>query len=97
MKKFILLIVVIFLNIFAYSQNNVAGEYYVRGAGPEIASGFLLKPDSTFQFFFSYGALDREGEGKYSIHNNKVVFNSRLQPTTEFDLIKNKIVSNDST
>lgn len=97
LKKIILLIVVSHFNIFTYSQNAVAGEYYLLGAGPEVASGFLLKPDSTFQFFFSYGALDREGEGKYSIHNNKVFFNSRPKPATEFELIKNKIVSNDST
>lgn len=57
----------------------------------------MLKPDSTFQFFFSYGALDREGEDKYSFHNNKVVFNSRPKPSAEFELIKNKSVSNDST
>ncbi len=97
MKKLILLIFIIHLNIFTYSQNGVAGEYSLRGAGPEIASGFLLKLDSTFQFFFSYGALDREGEGRYSIRNNKVVFNSRPKPPTEFELIKNKIVDNDST
>ena len=97
MKNFILLIVLLQLNTSTYSQNSVSGEYYLRGAGPEIASGFMLKPDSTFQFFFSYGALDREGEGKYSLDNNHVIFNSRPKPSTEFELIKNKIVSSDST
>ena len=97
MKRFILVIIIAHLNNFTYSQNNVAGEYYLRGAGPEIAYGFLLKPDSTFQFFFSYGALDREGSGRYSIHNNQVVFNSRPKPSAPFRLIKNKMVANDST
>ena len=39
-----------------------AEEYYLTGVR-EMASGFLVKPDNTFQFFFAYGALDRQGAG----------------------------------
>ena len=42
-----------------------AGEYYLRGV-METAAGFKLNEDSTFQFFFSYGALDRQGRGKWT-------------------------------
>lgn len=43
---------------------NLSGEYYLRGV-MEMASGILLKPDSSFEFFFSYGAMDRGGKGKW--------------------------------
>lgn len=43
---------------------NLAGEYYLHGV-MEMASGIWLKPDSSFEFFFSYGAMDRGGKGKW--------------------------------
>ena len=54
-----------------------AGEYYLRGV-TEVGSGFLLKPDSTFQFFFSYGALDRQGSGTWRIKEKEIVFTRDL-------------------
>ena len=67
MKK--LLCIVYFLNLNTYlmqAQTNetITGEYQLRGV-MEMASGLLLKPDSTFEFFFSYGAMDRGGSGKW--------------------------------
>ena len=44
------------------AQKNITGEYYLQGV-IETASGFKLNDDSTFEFFFSYGALDRYGSG----------------------------------
>ena len=65
------------------------GEYYLRGV-METASGFKLNSDSTFQFFFSYGALDRYGSGTWKIVSGAVVFNSRPQPEKDFALIKSE-------
>ena len=45
---------------------NIAGEYYLEGV-METASGFQLSADSGFQFFYSYGALDRFGKGKWKM------------------------------
>jgi hypothetical protein len=47
------------------AQATIPGEYYLRGV-TEVGSGFLIKADSTFEFFFSYGALDRMGSGKWN-------------------------------
>jgi len=71
-----------------------AGEYYLRGV-TEVGSGFLLKPDSTFQFFFSYGALDRQGSGTWRIKEKEIVFNSRKRPDHDFALIDSKKTSDD--
>ncbi len=76
-------------------QNKLAGEYYLQGV-METASGFKLDPDSTFQFFFSYGALDRYGKGTWTMKNKGVVFNSRKHPGKDFRLISSKKIDNDS-
>jgi hypothetical protein len=75
----------------ADGQTIVAGEYYLRGV-TEVGSGFLLKPDSTFQFFFSYGALDREGSGTWALKDKSITFNSRRRPDRDFALTNSKKV-----
>jgi len=57
----------ILLTAGLYAQNcKVCGEYLLKGV-METASGFKLNPDSTFEFFFSSGALDRYGSGKWMV------------------------------
>jgi hypothetical protein len=63
-----------------------AGEYLLEGIR-ETASGFQLKNDSTFQFFFSYGALDRFGEGRWKKQNDSIVFESKPKPMHDFKLV----------
>ncbi len=63
------------------------GEYYLRGV-METASGFKLNADRSFEFFFSYGALDRSGKGRWRLQNNTVVFNSGPKRSYDFALIK---------
>ncbi len=72
----------------------VTGEYYLKGV-METASGFKLNEDSTFDFFFSYGALDRTGSGKWQQQGNKVIFNSINNKTKEFSLLNSKIEQSD--
>ncbi len=67
-------------------------EYYLSGAR-EMASGFLLKDDETFQFFFSYGALDRQGSGKWSKENGEVVFQTIGDQVPSFSLINSSKTS----
>lgn len=64
----------------------LAGEYYLEGVR-EMASGFLLKEDNSFQFFFSYGALDRQGKGTWQLKEDKIVFNSEPWPGYDFSLV----------
>lgn len=68
------------------------GEYYLAGV-METASGFKLNPDSTFQFFFSYGALDRTGEGTWKLDNNHIIFNSK-RGSNGFSLVNSSETGN---
>lgn len=61
-----------------HAQQNTTspvGEYYLEGVR-ETAAGFKVDADGSFQFFFSYGALDRQGKGRWRMSGNDIIFNS---------------------
>jgi hypothetical protein len=86
---FISFILIINNNLTAQTISSMQGEYYLRGV-METASGFKLNADSSFQFFYSYGALDRYGSGTWKQINRTIIFNSRAQPEKDFALIKSE-------
>lgn len=91
MEKLVTIILLV-ISMHSNSQESsisVTGEYYLRGV-METASGFKLNQDSTFQFFFSYGALDRYGSGTWTHTNNKIIFNSIKQHEADFAIIQSQ-------
>lgn len=74
---------------------SMTGDYYLTGV-METASGFRLNTDSTFEFFFSQGALDRVGSGTWSVKNNTILFNSKRRPALDFALIESRRIPGDS-
>lgn len=93
MKNTYVLIFLVICKYYSLAQttSSMQGEYYLRGV-METASGFKLNADSTFQFFYSYGALDRYGSGTWKQGNGTVIFNSRLQPDKDFAMVKSEKV-----
>lgn len=78
------------------AQENITGVYNLSGV-METASGFKLNKDSTFEFYFSYGALDRYGSGTWKIRNGQVSFRSKPWPGKDFKLVKSSnIPGNDN-
>lgn len=71
--------------------STIVGEYYLEGVR-EMASVFLLNPDSEFEFFFSYGALDRQGRGKWEVKADRIYFNSRAKPETDFTFLESRSI-----
>jgi hypothetical protein len=76
-------------------QSTVSGEYYLQGV-METASGFKLNEDSTFQFFFMYGAMDRAGEGTWSVQGDSIVLNSTRKAAPDYALVKSEAGEKDS-
>src|SRR5688572_10102457 len=79
-----------FLNMNrVWAQNNtvqVAGEYMLERV-METAAGFLIKPDGTFEYGFTYGAADKTGKGTWKLIGNKLILNSfSPQPSSDFIL-----------
>lgn len=80
----------------AQNINTLIGEYYSQEKR-ETVSAFRLNADSTFDFFYSYGALDRFGKGKWNIENNTIILNSnKPRPDKDFSLIKSMNKSDDT-
>lgn len=71
------------------SKKVIAGVYNLQGV-METASGFKLMNDGRFQFFYSQGAVDQYGEGKWKKENNHIVFNSLSLPGNDFKLVNSK-------
>lgn len=65
---------------------DISGEYMLTNVR-EMASGFLLMPDHQFQFFFSYGALDRQAKGEWRQEGDQVIFNSASWSGADFSII----------
>lgn len=88
-RQILVAIFLIMANPLAKAQDlhSVAGEYYLEGV-METASGFRLNQDSSFDFFFSQGALDRYGKGRWTIQNGSIVLNSLPWPGSDFKWVK---------
>lgn len=84
------------VGIQAQTTLTMTGEYYLEGV-MEVASGFKLNADSTFRFFFSYGALDRYGAGNWQVKEGKLILNSRPQPVKDFALVTSKAMPGKQT
>ena len=80
-----------------YAQvNKIEGVYSLSGV-METASAIQLNRDSTFRFYFSYGALDRYGSGKWSLQKNSVILNSKPYPGKDFKIANRSFVKNNFT
>ncbi len=78
------------------NQTSIPGTYYLTNI-MEMASGFRLEADNSFQFFFSYGALDRYGKGTWVVKNGEIVLNSEAKPLHDFSLLKSEAVADDDS
>ena len=66
------------------AQPPVQGEYYFRKQ--EMVAGFNFSPDGKFQFFFSYGAVDRSATGTFIVTGDTLKLKSDKQPGEDFKL-----------
>ncbi|GGB80885.1 hypothetical protein [Dyadobacter sediminis] len=78
------------------STGSVAGEYHLQDV-METSSAILLKPDSTFELFFSYGSVDRKGTGKWQVDDGKIILNSSPKPKADLKLVTSKAKSGEHT
>ncbi len=61
------------------------GEYYLEGVH-EMASGFRINADSSFDFFFIYGAVDRFGKGRWKQNGDVLTLDSPPKSAPDFVL-----------
>jgi hypothetical protein len=99
-KKIVSLFFLFITMIPAQAQQNkmdIAGVYLLTGV-METACVFELKKDSSFEFLFSQGALDRSGTGTWRINNGYIVFNSiHARPPKDYTLVSSKAIPGNFT
>jgi hypothetical protein len=83
MKKSILLLLLI-TNLKIMSQSPVLGEYYFRKQ--EMVAGFKFSADGKFQFFYSYGAVDRTAAGSFSVEGDTLKLKSDKEAGKDFTI-----------
>lgn len=71
----------------AQSHHDVTGEYSLKGI-PEMAAGFKFNEDSTFQFFYIYGAVDRSAHGEFTVIDNRIILKGSKPAGSDFTLSK---------
>lgn len=64
------------------SQTKIEGEYYFRKT--EMVAGFNFSESGTFQFFFSYGAVDRSAAGTFTVEDSTIKLKSNKEPGKDF-------------
>lgn len=80
------------LSVRSQTPKDLAGSYYLEGV-KDTKSGFQLKANYTFTFFFNYGGIDRYGSGRWTEEKNTIVFNSRPKPFRLYKLLSARRVN----
>lgn len=66
------------------SQKIIQGEYYFRKT--EMVSGFNFSADGKFEFFFTYGAVDRSAAGTFKVEGDTLKLKSNKEPGKDFSI-----------
>ena len=98
--RFVFILLFIFAGRYLSSaqvvKDTIPGEYYLQGV-METSSAILLKPDHSFEIYYSYGAVDRQGTGRWKMENNKIILNSRPWPKSDFKLVSRQSTADELT
>lgn len=78
------------------SDKDLSGEYYLEGV-MEVGSGIKLNEDHTFQIFFSYGALDKAGNGTWKKEGNNIILDGGKRPASDFKMTSSRKKGNGIT
>jgi hypothetical protein len=71
----------------ALTTADLAGLYEIHQM--EMAGGLELQPNGHFRYGFTYGAVDEESEGDWTVDGNAVRLTSKPMPTEPtFDLVR---------
>ncbi|MDR0481385.1 MAG: hypothetical protein LBG66_05815, partial [Gallionellaceae bacterium] len=58
--------------------STLVGVYY--GGMGEVGTGLTLRADGRFQWFMSYGAIDKQATGSWEVIDRQVIFTPDVQP-----------------
>jgi hypothetical protein len=82
--KGIFLFLVVFINVSMMAQSPVTGNYQFHRQ--EMVAGFNFSSDWKFEFFYSYGAVDRSATGSFSISGDTLHLKSDKEAGKDFTI-----------
>ena len=68
-----------------HSMTKLNGEYSLQGIH-DMAAGFRFTPDGRFEFFYIYGASDRNATGTYTVAGDTVKLHSDKEAGKDFKI-----------
>jgi hypothetical protein len=72
-------------SVSSFGQPVISGEYYFRKM--EMVSGLNFSKDGRFEFFYSYGAVDRNASGRFSVNGDSLQLISDKEPGKDFTIV----------
>ena len=66
------------------TSQNLSGEYSLHKH--EMASAFRFTKDGKFEFYFTYGAVDRAATGTYTVEGDTLKLKSDKEPGKDFPI-----------
>lgn len=69
------------------TATTIEGVYALDGIR-ESAGAFKFDSSGKFEFFFSYGAVDRTAFGTFRVEGNKIILKSNKEPGKDFTVTK---------
>jgi hypothetical protein len=87
MKSVILFSGLILSVVFGFAQKTMDANYRLTGI-QDMAAGFQFRKDGTFEFFYMYGAADRNAKGNYFISNDTIYLKSEKEAGKDFTVIR---------
>lgn len=79
-----ILILLFVINTNTMAQTNVEGEYFF--SRQEMGAGFNFSSDGKFEFFYSYGAIDRNARGTFSVEGDILKLKSDKTAGNDFTI-----------
>lgn len=70
----------------APSMRAISGHYYLQGVR-EVGAELLLSRDGRFEYGISYGGVDQQAQGKWSVQDQTVVLQTDIQSDARFGAI----------
>jgi hypothetical protein len=75
------------LNTTPMKSQSLEDEYRLSGIH-DLAASFMFAPDGHFEFYYAYGASDRNATGTYTIEDNVIKLKSDKEGGNDFHIDK---------
>jgi hypothetical protein len=86
--RFFIQSLLISMTVFSSSKAQVLDGVYQMKGGHEMVAAFEFKKDSSFKFYFIYGAVDRNSSGRYTIQDGTIILHALKEPGKDFTITK---------